>query len=81
MNIISYRVKKEGMGAKDLEDDGDDGDDDGQHRQQSDQETIESTHLDSDYAKSPIFPSDVYGSRPSVNIPVGIYSNKVWCLL
>lgn len=68
MNLISCRIKKEGMGTKDLEQD---------DPNQSDHDTIESTHLDSDYAKSPNFPSEVYGSRPSVNIPVGIYSNKV----
>lgn len=72
MNIISCRVKKEGMGSKDLEQD-----DEQQQQQPQSDDTVESTHLDSDYAKSPIFPSDAYGTRPSVNIPVGIYSNKV----
>lgn len=67
MNIFSCRIKKENTGLnKPNEVDGDDADD-----------TIESTHLDSDYAKSPVFSSDVYGSRPNVYIPTGIYSNKV----
>lgn len=71
MNIITCRVRKEGLGAKDFVKNG--------QESEADEDTIESTHLDSDYAKSPIFPSDVYGSRPSVtnNQPTGIYSNKV----
>ncbi|RNA07387.1 hypothetical protein BpHYR1_046085, partial [Brachionus plicatilis] len=40
-------------------------------------ETIESEHLYSDYAKGPVFPSEVYGSRPGVEIgKEGIYTRK-----
>lgn len=35
-------------------------------RTSSEDSTIESSHLDSDPAKSPIFPLDAYGSRPPV---------------
>lgn len=73
MDIISCRVRKEGVGAKDLES----GLRNNEEEENEEEDTIESTHLDSDYAKSPVFPSDVYGTRPSVNNPAGIYSNKV----
>ena len=66
MNLFSCRLKKEASTASIGKEEYDDDD------------TVESTHLDSDYAKSPIFPSDAYGSRPSVHIPTGIYSNKVF---
>ena len=66
MNLFSCRLKKEASAASIGKEEYDDDD------------TVESTHLDSDYAKSPIFPSDAYGSRPSVHIPTGIYSNKVF---
>lgn len=76
LNIFSLKIKKEGIGSKDL--------DENQRRttaadMESMNDTIESTHLDSDYAKSPIFPLDAYGSRPNVHIPKGIYShdNKI----
>jgi hypothetical protein len=39
-------------------------------------DTMESTHMDSDYAKGPIFPSDVYGSRHSPSRSTGIYHRK-----
>lgn len=40
-------------------------------------ETIESEHLYSDYAKGPVFPSEVYGSRPRVETDKeGIYTRK-----
>lgn len=41
-------------------------------------DTIESTHLNSDYTKCPVFPSEAYGSRPGVNISLkeGIYNRK-----
>jgi hypothetical protein len=41
-------------------------------------DTIESTHMDSDYAKGPVFPSDAYGSRPSSkpSRSTGIYHRR-----
>ena len=39
--------------------------DNDRHQCESITDTMESTHLDSDYAKSPVFPPDVYGSRPN----------------
>ena len=41
-------------------------------------DTMESEHLDSDYTKCPVFPSEVYGSRPRVDSAnkEGIYTRK-----
>lgn len=78
LNIFSCRIKKEAAAADELKNErGEtayvrtlDVADVNIH-----DDTIESTHLDSDYAKSPIFPSDAYGSRPNISTHSrGIYT-------
>lgn len=76
LNIFSLKIKKEGIGTKEIGND--DGDQPTATRVRMDplNDTIESSHLDSDHARGPVFPSEVYGTRPNANSDRGIYSNK-----
>ncbi|CAF0807171.1 unnamed protein product [Brachionus calyciflorus] len=67
LDLISLRIKKNGV----------ENFDEVIRENSFGNETIESEHLFSDYAKGPVFPSEVYGSRPGIDVgKEGIYTRK-----